>query len=587
MKLEVIITTLLLTLSITGKSQSDHTPLKVDREYAGVNYLQDEALAKSIGLPKTFSGKGVLVAIFDGGFDCRHIAFLDPVTHEGRVKVVYDVAKDITYNTPEGIDTLGVLSTPKAGNDHGCHVAGIATGSYDGEEGLRGVAPEATVMIVRGDLDDNYAQKVFDRIDEVADSLDLPCVVNISLNHKSSGNLSQFETHMDFHDIVGKFTGNGTKPGRIVCMASGNTGKLKGEAGVKHTFTSNDETIYLLSLGLDTNPDSFSQIGNLTAHSTDMENTSISIDVYDIENNCVVEDFTITDWYNDKEYTTSEELTSLLKSKFDVYGNEFIFSDKDDFWGMGTSKDNLALRYSIKGSKGSTITIESSDLNNYTPDGFTTYNYNFPFTKIPYYVCTTNAISVGNVASRDIEHNGVSYTPGMICHTSCWGQNMAGQKFPDVCAPGVELLSSVALGVCNDLNPLRITNPYPEWSATAYDYVPMTGTSMASPFMTGMTALMLEYDPTLTVNRLRNLLYKTNDWNDSCLCEDGATGGNGILNAKNLMLALIEESQASGIYNMNAETSENQKHGTKFFENGNLVIVKNNKRFNTLGQRIK
>jgi subtilisin family serine protease len=70
--------------------------------------------------------------------------------------------------------------------------------------------------------------------------------------------------------------------------------------------------------------------------------------------------------------------------------------------------------------------------------------------------------------------------------------NYGPQK--DIAAPGVNIYSTFP----NDVDPA-----YP------VDYVGMNGTSMASPVVAGVAALMLSANPTLTVGELRNILYST------------------------------------------------------------------------------
>lgn len=100
----------------------------------GRERLLDDASNTQIGVPAAwqagYTGKGVTVAVLDGGYDA---------THPDLTGVVAD-AKDFT-GSPDGTrDDLG----------HGTHVAGIVAGSGAASGGkYRGVAPDARLVIGR------------------------------------------------------------------------------------------------------------------------------------------------------------------------------------------------------------------------------------------------------------------------------------------------------------------------------------------------------------------------------------------------------------------------------------------------------
>ncbi len=91
-------------------------------------------------------------------------------------------------------------------------------------------------------------------------------------------------------------------------------------------------------------------------------------------------------------------------------------------------------------------------------------------------------------AMRDVGENGWSLAP-----FSSRGPTADGRVKPDLCAPGV-----------------RISAPQ---AGTPDRYVTYSGTSMATPFVAGLAALMLEANPYLTPSEVRELLTATaQDW---------------------------------------------------------------------------
>ena len=572
-------TLLLTTLSATAWAQVWST-MKVDREYAGVNYLQDETLAKSIGLTKTLKGKGVLLAVYDGGsFDATHIAFIDPISHESRVKAITTYVNRTTYNQPEVINNY--VSTPLV-SDHGTHVLGIAGGSYDNGMGLQGVAPESSLMIVHAKAEYDAIAFSLQRVKEVADSLGMPCVVNMSLGNEEHMKLRQ--TYSKSLSALNNFTNYGDAPGIILCVSSGNAGDPNGTKGISY-IAEDDEPRYVLTYAFPINDVNYSDsINNITVWTSDIEHTTLTLEAYDMDKGCVVEDcnlYGLEDIIN----LTTENLKSYLSSAEDIYGNKFLESDLGDIQMGYCSRPNIALRYGIKCPKGTKVMAQISDINPNSPEGYLQNTDPLPLTQANTLAPTQSVISVGCMSAKDATFGGINYTAGMMWKRSSWGETVNGIRYPDVSTPGVQILSSVP-GQLETSNPLLVDNPYLERSDSLYKYRYQTGTSMASPFMAGVAALLLEYDPTLSINRLRQLLYETNDWNESCESEVGAVAGNGILNVRKLMLALMAE-KASSVIGVTDKTSRLTGNDiVKTIEKGRLTIYKGNKAYNAQGQRV-
>ena len=79
-----------------------------------------------------------------------------------------------------------------------------------------------------------------------------------------------------------------------------------------------------------------------------------------------------------------------------------------------------------------------------------------------------------------------------------------------------------------------------------YSYVSMTGTSMACPTVSGIIALWLQADPTLTVADVKDILANTCD-NDEFTAKNPIRWGYGKINAKK---GLDYIQQATGIVEM-------------------------------------
>src|SRR5262249_43431210 len=111
--------------------------------------------------------------------------------------------------------------------EHGTAVCSIAAGRRTGDSEAHfsgGVAPSASLVVVRYDLQGRsvgYSKGHIDAlafIDQIADQLRLPVVVNIS----NGMNTGAHDGTADLEQSCELFCRNGQKPGRIVVKSAGN-----------------------------------------------------------------------------------------------------------------------------------------------------------------------------------------------------------------------------------------------------------------------------------------------------------------------------------------------------------------------------
>lgn len=156
------------------------------------------------------NGAGTIVGVVDTGIDARHPAFA------GRILRIWDqtMPGPGVAEGAYGRELSGPLMTTSRDTvGHGTHVAGIAAGD---DPTFGGIAPRADLVVVKSTLQDAHIADGIRYVFRVAGDLDRPVVVNLSLGG-----------HADSHDgtdslsaIVDAETG----PGRIVCCAAGNEG---------------------------------------------------------------------------------------------------------------------------------------------------------------------------------------------------------------------------------------------------------------------------------------------------------------------------------------------------------------------------
>jgi len=153
-------------------------------------------------------GTGVIVGIVDTGIDPNHPNFA------GRIMRIWD--QTLTGpGVPEGAFGLELtgptIVASRDADGHGTHVAGIAAGA---DSQFTGVAPKAGIVFVKTDFNTGHIANGIRYIFRIARELGRPAVINLSLG-------SHFDAHDgtdDLSEMIDQLSG----PGRIVCCAAGN-----------------------------------------------------------------------------------------------------------------------------------------------------------------------------------------------------------------------------------------------------------------------------------------------------------------------------------------------------------------------------
>ena len=119
--------------------------------------------------------------------------------------------------------------------------------------------------------------------------------------------------------------------------------------------------------------------------------------------------------------------------------------------------------------------------------------------------CAEKTISVAAHVA-DYYNNSGNYLTGDLATFSSCGPTIDGRNKPEISAPGVNVASS--LSSYSDLSGYSAT--YEAISGgRRYIWGRMSGTSMSSPAVTGIVALMLQANPNLSVDQIREILFTT------------------------------------------------------------------------------
>lgn len=158
------------------------------------------------------SGSGVIFGLVDSGLDVNHPAFA------GRVLSLWDQTMQGPGPGDDFVPMGALLTGPAMSasldtNGHGTHVTGIAAGAVPPYEG---VAPQAEIIAVKTNFQNTAIAEAVRWIFSEATRLNRPAVVNLSLG----GHGDAHDGSDDLSTLIGQEVG----PGRIVVAAAGNEG---------------------------------------------------------------------------------------------------------------------------------------------------------------------------------------------------------------------------------------------------------------------------------------------------------------------------------------------------------------------------
>jgi minor extracellular serine protease Vpr len=465
------------------------------------------------GLAQAYKGQGVVIAIIDWGFDYTHPNFYDTSLSYLRLSRAWDQNK-ISGPAPQGYsfgtEYLGESQLLAAKEDtlyvfgpgsHGTHVAGIAGGTGAGTV-HGGAAPEAELIFISLRRD---APSFIDAISYVANyaaATNKPFVVNMS-----------FGSHLGPHD------GSSLKnygmdilqgPGKVFVGSAGNNGTASSNFHVDYDFTLPSNDTLMTVVGFDNVTNQFGQ--TLSMWGSSFSSFSAAIRVVNSSNQLVYE---TPFYYSSQQPFTTD--TILLG------GNDtLIVRVQSTAQHFLNDKPNIRLEVKRTGNYKIVLLAASENshlhvwnnvrLNNrYTNWGVTLSN-NYPgavngnndFGLGEPAGVGKNVITVGSYrANFDPGNGNVLY--GQLSSFSSKGPTVDLRDKPDISSTGGNVFSSV-----NSFDPTYTTfSTSVEFNGKTYGFVSFSGTSMSSPMVTGIVALMLQAHPTMSATQVKEVLKAT------------------------------------------------------------------------------
>jgi subtilisin family serine protease len=494
-------------------------------------------------LNQSYTGNGVIIGIIDRGFDYTHPTFYNTDYSQYRISRIWN---QIDIGTPPigydyGNEIIGSEEILNKLNDniiingedysellgidsHGTHVAGIAAGSGSTlSENFKGVAYNSELVLCTS-VEPAKISNAIEYIFDYASSVGKPAVINMSLG----SNMGPHDGTSSLDKKIDEYSGEG----RIIVGSAGNTGDKK--LHLDYNFSENETIQSFINFSSNSTPSSKGS-NKIDIWGEAGDDFSVALNIYDIDSD-QYEDYT--------RYISASENAIFNYTLYDYDGDEVTVDIVAEHSNHNNSKPHIRITFNNDDQDsdlgdiydfimleivGSNTKIDAwlekqyfssfSDLGS-TVSSVVDGNTNSTIMEIG---GTANSIiSVGSFTSKNQFTNffgdllTIDTEIGEIADSSGIGPTIDGRIKPDISAPGEYVVSSVnsfysGTYDTSDTSVLvdEIIGENYNWYFSAF-----SGTSMASPVVAGIIALMLEADPTLTPTEIKQFISE-NAWTDN------------------------------------------------------------------------
>lgn len=512
----------IVSLKVAGKIKPTLdkvlTDTRVDLVHAGYN------------LSEVYAGAGVIIGVTDWGFDYTSPMFYDTLLQETRILAAWDQFKT-SGPAPEGMAYGTEFSSPEAlfevGSDtsniysyhtHATHVSGIAGGSGIGTE-YRGIAFESEFLFTTFLVDEGSVLDAWSWMYDKSVEENKRLVINMSwglYNMGATDGTSLLSQALDgFSDL-----------GVVFVTSGGNNGNA--DFHIQNDFSS--DTIFS-RINFYSNNELETLWGQSIHGWGDAGNEySVSLRIFD-GNTYLTE----SQWYS--TVTTDSYLDEYLVVGGDNDTIRYNISMDAAYPTNGRPQMRLRVKTPPSGYRivlqatAPTGNVHFWNLTELTSD---VGNWGMPFSTmgagylsgddeygIGTPACSESAITVAAHKSEYSFTEGGNLFGGNLASFSSEGPLIDGSLKPDISAPGVNVGSSISSFTDASYSAIEEVT----FNDVEYPFARMSGTSMSSPAVAGIVALVLSANPYLTPQEVKQILINTarEDADTGELPDEGST----------------------------------------------------------------
>lgn len=524
-------------------------------------------------LTQDYTGSGVLIGFLDSGIDPKHKDFRND---DGSSRIVAIWDQNIgsptkspptfgygQYWTKANIDEgscTHIEGSPSSNFGHGTNISGIAAGNGKAVDKYAGVAPEASIAMVAVNLyqaNADFLSEVADGVAflfELADSLDLPCVINTSIGTYTGPRDATDLTSQVIDSLLLE------KSGRALVASAGN----KGDAQYHLGYTVTADTNFTLFA-----TNSTYTYFKLYADTADFNNVEFAVGAYKVTPSWSRKGITafskITDggnFLNDAYQTValldSESGATITTVYYwtELQGDKYYMSvytvDNSSYMSdsatiqfslhlTGDGEFDIWSKKSLQGNS-SDIIVDIPAVEDFAEVAY--YKLpDFDHTIVSSWQCSPNVITVGNYSNRryfenangDTTYASANTWPGKIHYSSSQGPTRTGVQKPEICASGDQTISTGDSLILADY-----LAGQGHKQGVGGKHQRNGGTSSASPVVAGAIAIYLQANPTASLADIRGALINTAKTDNYTGTVPNDAYGYGKLNAFNMLVSTLD-----------------------------------------------
>ena len=460
-----------------------------------------------------YDGSGVFIGITDWGFDYTHPNFNYGAENK-RIARAWDHFR-LSGPAPEGFnygtEIIGYSALRNAQGDtsnlygygtHGTHVAGICAGKGCGSSlRFRGQAPRARLLLCSFGLNEDDWLNGVAWMKKVAEDSARRLVIN------SSWGMYSFSC-LDGRSLLSQAINSLSDSGVVFVTSAGNNGDANFH--ISRNFASNPDTLRTCAAFYTYASDAIGQCLIIwgeqghdfsAAFGMRISGTLVSSSFFNTANGDTILYDTLdcngiaVPYRVLMERVNPHDLRPHIQIDVDNPGNngqlQMYLAATD-----GTVHAwNVANKSNHAGNEGANFYTGN---NTGYVGGDTYYGIGEP-------ACAEKTISVAAHEADTWASDSSSYFTGDLTYFSSYGPLIDGRQKPEISAPGYNVNSSISYWTTNHYTATASTT----LGMKEYIWARMSGTSMSSPAVTGIVALLLQANPNLTVDEIREIIVTT------------------------------------------------------------------------------